>query len=62
MSILDRVVSSFESLGGVAKLKDIYQVYKDISSKEEISKTFDRSIQARIKENEILNNYFNFFN
>ncbi len=51
MSILDRVVSSFESLGGVAKLKDIYNVYKDISSKEEISKTFDRSIQARIEEN-----------
>ena len=51
MSILDKVVSSFESLGGVAKLKDIYNVYKDISSKEEISKTFDRSIQARIEEN-----------
>ena len=51
MSVLERVISSFESLGGVAKLKDIYQVYKDISSKEEISKTFDRSIQARIEEN-----------
>lgn len=51
MSILDRVISSFESLGGAAKLKDIYDVYKNISSKEEISKTFDRSIQARIEEN-----------
>ena len=51
MTILDRVISSLESLGGVAKLKDIYSIYKKISKPEEISKTFDRSIQARIEEN-----------
>ena len=51
MTILDRVISSLESLGGVAKLKDIYFAYKEISTPKEISKTFDRSIQARIEEN-----------
>jgi hypothetical protein len=51
MTILDRVISSLESLGGAAKLKDIYSIYKKISKPEEISKTFDRSIQARIEEN-----------
>lgn len=51
MTILDRVISSIESLGSVAKLKDIYFVYKKISKPEEVSKTFDRSIQARIEEN-----------
>lgn len=51
MTILDRVISSLESLGGVAKLKDIYFAYKKISTPKEISKTFDRSIQARIEEN-----------
>lgn len=51
MTILERVISSFQSLGGVANLKDIYEVYKSISTQEEISKTFDRSIQARIEEN-----------
>jgi len=51
MTILDRVISSLESLGGVAKLKDIYFAYKQISTPKEISKTFDRSIQARIEEN-----------
>ena len=51
MTILDRVITSLESLGGVAKLKDIYFAYKKISTPKEISKTFDRSIQARIEEN-----------
>ena len=51
MTILDRVKSSFEMLGGVSNLKDIYDVYKRISDEIEISKTFDRSIQARIEEN-----------
>ncbi len=51
MSILDRVINSFESLGGVAKLKDIHQIYKNISSKEEITKKYVKSIQARIQEN-----------
>jgi hypothetical protein len=51
MTILDRVTISLKSLGGVAKLKDIYSIYKKISKPEEISKTFDRSIQARIEEN-----------
>jgi len=51
MTILDRVISSLESLGGVAKLKDIYFAYKKISTPKEISKTFDKSIQARIEEN-----------
>ena len=51
MTILDRVIISLKSLGGVAKLKDIYSIYKKISKPEEISKTFDRSIQARIEEN-----------
>lgn len=51
MTILDRVISSLESLGGVAKLKDIYFAYKEISTPKDISKTFDRSIQARIEEN-----------
>jgi len=51
MTILDRVISSLESLGGVAKLKDIYFAYKKISTPKEISKTFDRSVQARIEEN-----------
>ena len=51
MSILDRVINSFESLGGVAKLKDIHQIYKNISSKEEITKEYVKSIQARIQEN-----------
>ena len=51
MTILDRVISSLESLGGVAKLKDIYFAYKKISTPKEISKTFDSSVQARIEEN-----------
>ena len=51
MSVLDRVISSFESLGGVAKLKDIHQIYKNISSKEEITKEYVKTIQARIQEN-----------
>ena len=51
MTILERVKLSFEMLGGVSKLKDIYEVYKKISDETEISKTFDRSIQARIEEN-----------
>ena len=40
-------------LGGVSSLKEVYQVYKKISDESEISKTFDRSIQARIEENSI---------
>lgn len=51
MTILDRVIISLESLGGVAKLKDIYFAYKKISTPKEISKTFDSSVQARIEEN-----------
>ena len=51
MTIVERVVKSFESLGGVASLKNIYPVYKQISDPSEISKTFDRSVQARIEEN-----------
>ena len=31
MTILERVKLSFEMLGGVSKLKDIYEVYKKIS-------------------------------
>ena len=51
MTILDRVIRSLECLGGVAKLKDIYFIYKKISNPKDISITFDRSIQARIEEN-----------
>ena len=53
MTILERVKLSFEMLGGVSSLKEVYQVYKKISDESEISKTFDRSIQARIEENSI---------
>ena len=36
MTILERVKSSLESLGGVAKLGDIYYVYKKINSDKRI--------------------------
>jgi len=51
MTILDRVVSSLESLGGVAKRKDIHIVYEKITKPEELSKTFVQSIQERIERN-----------
>ena len=51
MNFLNRVINSLDSLGGVAKLKDIYFVYKKITKKEDISISVDSVIRARIEEN-----------
>jgi hypothetical protein len=53
MTILNRVIASLDSLGGVAKRKDIHSVYKKITKPEELSKTFVQSIQERIERNSI---------
>ena len=52
-TILERVELALKSLGGVGKLKDIYKAYEKISKKNEISKTYTSSVQARIEENSI---------
>ena len=50
-TILDRVVSALESLGGVAKLKDIYDEYKKFSPYEKTSKTYRDGIRREIELN-----------
>lgn len=51
MTSLDRIIKSFESLGGVAHLKDIYSSYKKITKHKNIPTSVDSIIRARIEEN-----------